>query len=254
MNEKTKVLVVDDDVRMTRTICDILIIKGYGAIDANSGEEALEKLQSCVPDCILMDIKMEGIDGIETLKIIREKVPEVPIILMSGYVTEEQISEAKLHGAYVVLNKPVDIKTILTFLSILKKEKNILILDDDADFCKTLKDILQLRNYSVETEINPEKILSYLEREYKLVILLDLKLGEFNGSDILKTIRLKYPTKPVIIFTGYKEEMADSITKGLQTGAYACLYKPFNIEELVQYIEDINVKKFQFLLGERIDL
>jgi len=66
MNDQTKVLVVDDDVRMTKTICDILQIKGYGVMDANSGEEALEKLQSSVPDCILMDIKMEGIDGIET--------------------------------------------------------------------------------------------------------------------------------------------------------------------------------------------
>lgn len=254
MNDKTQVLVVDDDIRMTKTICDILQIKGYGVMDANSGEEALAKLQSCIPDCILMDIKMEGIDGIETLKIIREKVPGIPIILMSGYVTEEQVSDAKYHGAYIVMNKPVDIKTLLSFLSILRKEKNILVIDDDEDFCRTVKDILQLKNYKVDTEVNPENSLKYMENDYVLVVLLDLKLGDLNGTDVLKKIRGKYPTKPVIIFTGYKEEMTESIAKGFQLGAYACLYKPFDFDELIRYIEEINRKKFQHLLGERIDI
>jgi len=188
------------------------------------------------------------------LKIIRDKVPDVPIILMSGYVTEEQVSDAKYHGAYVVMSKPVDIQVILSFLSILQKEKKILILDDDAEFCRTLKDILQLRNYKVETEVNPENILYYMENEYKLVVLLDLRLGDINGTDILRKIRRKYPTKPVIIFTGYKEEMVESIAKGFQMGAYACLYKPFNVDELIRYIEEINRKKFQHLLGERIEM
>jgi two-component system, NtrC family, response regulator HydG len=254
MSKRMKILVVDDDRRMAKTIYDILKIKGYEAIEANSGEEAVEKVKFDAPDCVLMDIKMPGLTGIETLKIIREIVPDLPIILMSAYATEEQKIEAKKHGAYTILNKPIDIQAVLAFLSVLKKGKSILIVDDDPEFCRTLKDILQSRGYKVETEIDPEKVLNDIDKEYKLVVLLDLRLGDKNGVDILKNIRAKYPSKPVILVTGYGKEMTDSIEKGFQIGAYACLYKPFEIDVLIKQIEEIDRKKLQTLLGEKIDM
>lgn len=119
MRENAKVLVVDDDLMMAKTICDILKIKGYDAIKAHSGEEAVEKVKSDEPDCtfIIMDVKMPGMNGIEALKIIKEMAPDLPVVLMSAYATEEQIFEAKEHGAYAVLNKPIDIQELLTVLS-----------------------------------------------------------------------------------------------------------------------------------------
>ncbi|MDD5170037.1 MAG: response regulator, partial [Syntrophales bacterium] len=145
MIRKTKVLVVDDDRRMVKTIHDILTIKGYEIVEANSGEEAVEKVQSDMPDCILMDIRMEGLSGIETMKIIKEKAPHLPVILMSAYAYDEQVLEAKQLGAWAVLDKPIEIQAVLSFLSILRKEKSILIVDDDPRFCRSLQDILQAR-------------------------------------------------------------------------------------------------------------
>lgn len=254
MRGKTKVLVVDDDRRMAKTMHDILTINGYEVVEANSGEEVVGKMQSDMPDCILMDIKMEGLNGIETMKIIKETAPHLPVILMSAYANDEQTLEAKQHGAWAVLDKPIDIQAILSFLSLLRKEKSILIVDDDPQFCRTLQDILQSRGYKVETEINPENVLNDMDREYKLVVLLDLKLGNKDGTDVLRAIRAKYPTKPVILVTGYGDEMAESINKGLQIGAHACLYKPFEIEALVEYINEIDRKKLQAVLGEKIDM
>lgn len=252
MEKKLKILVVDDDRRMAKTICDILKIKGYDVIMVNSGEEAVENVKSEVPGCVLMDIKMSGMDGIETLKRLKESVPGLPVILMSAYATEEQVYEAKQYGVYTVLDKPIDIQAVLAFLSVLRKEKSILIVDDDPEFCKTLKDILQARDYKVTTEINPENVLSHMDHEYKLVVLLDLKLGNTDGTEILRDIRKKYPTKPVILITGYGKEMTDSIEKGFQIGAYTCLYKPFEIDTLIKHIEEIDRKKLQALLGEKI--
>jgi DNA-binding NtrC family response regulator len=248
MREKVKVLVVDDDRRMVKTIVDILKIKGYRVAEANSGEEAIKKVKSDMPDCVFMDIKMEGINGIETLKLIKEQYPDLPVVLMSAYATDEQESEAKQNGAYAILNKPLDIQAVLSFLSVIQKEKSILIVDDDPQFCRALKDILQSRNYVVETESDPNNVLGDMEREYKLVVLLDLKLGDKDGTDVLKTIRAKYPTKPVILITGYREKMTDSIKKGLEIGAYACLYKPFEIDDLIKHIEEIDREKLRAIL------
>ncbi len=253
MKNSAKVLVVDDDRRMVKTICDILKIKGHSPFAAHSGEEAVSMVSAHTFSCVLMDIKMEGMNGIETLKAIKRKAPDLSVILMSAYATDEQKEEAKQYGAYTVLEKPIDLQVILLFLSTLMKEKSVLIVDDDPQFCKTLKDILESRAYCVETEVDPEAAITHLENEYKLVVLLDLKLGNRDGTEILETIRKKYPTKPVILITGYGEEMATTIKKGKDIGAYACLHKPLEIDTLFGHIEDIDRLKLQSLLGEKVD-
>ncbi len=152
MDEKLKVLVVDDDQQMVKTICDILRVKGHEALCAYCGEDAVEMVKNGGPECVLMDVKMPGIDGIEALKMIKCLTPDLPVLLMSAYATGEQAEEAKREGAFTILTKPVDLQLVLRFLSILRKDESVLIVDDDPDFCGTLGDILQARGYRVETE------------------------------------------------------------------------------------------------------
>ncbi len=244
-----KILVVDDDQRMARTTCDILRIKGYDAVAVHSGEEGVRKVQTDPPDCVIMDIKMPGISGVEALKQMKAIRPKLPVVLVSAYASEQVVTEAKQHDAYAVVSKPVNLQNLLSFLSLLSKEESILVVDDDPNFCKTLSDVLTMRGYRVETESNPEKVLGHLEQAYKLVVLLDLKLGKANGVDVLKQIRGKYPTKPVVLVTGYRNEMGDSIEKGLQIGAFTCLYKPFETDQLLGFIEKVSQDKRAAVLG-----
>jgi len=244
-----KILVVDDDRRIVKTTCDILSVKGHEPIAAYSGEEGVAKVRSDTPDCVLMDIKMTGINGVEALKQMQEIVPALPVVLVSAYATDDLMEEAKRAGAYAVLSKPLNFPIILSFLSLLRKEESILVVDDDPEFCKTLKGILTLKGFQVETESEPQRVMGHLERNYELaVVVLDLKLGEVNGVDVLRDIRVKYPTKPVVLMTAYREEMANSIEQARKIGAYACLYKPFEMDELFQLIEEIRIKKLQNLL------
>jgi two-component system response regulator HydG len=247
---KMNILVVDDDCRMVKTISDILKVHGYAVSEACSGEEAVAKVQSEHFDCVMMDIKMPGIGGVEALKIMKSASPELPVILMSAYATEESASEGKKQGAYAVLTKPFDIQMVLSFLSLLRSEESILVVDDDPAFCRTLTDILQARGCRVQSENNPDRVLDHMKDEYQLVVVLDIKLGDTNGLDVLKTIRAKYPTKPVLLVTGYGAEMEDSIQKGLQIGAYTCMYKPLPDESLVRTIKEIRRKKLSAVLGE----
>ena len=150
-----KILVVDDDRRIVKTTCDILNVKGHEAIDAYTGEEGVEKVMSERPDCVLMDIKMPGISGVEAMKQMRAVIPDLPVVLVSAYATEDTLTAAKSDGAYAVLSKPLNFQMVLSFLSLLRKEESILVVDDDPEFCKTLKDILTMRGYQVETEGEP---------------------------------------------------------------------------------------------------
>ncbi|MDD5036890.1 MAG: response regulator [Methylococcaceae bacterium] len=244
-----KILVVDDDQRMVKTTCDILRIKGFEPVSAFSGEEALEKLELDKPDCVLMDIKMPGISGVEALKRMKAKYPSLPVILATAYAMDDLVEEAKSHGAYAVLTKPINFQMILAFLSLLHQDESVLVVDDDPNFCRTLKDVLALRGYRVETETEPSKVIGHMQDNYKLVVLLDIKLGNVDGTTVLQNIRDKFPTKPVVLVTGYRDEVASSIEKGLKIGAYACLYKPFETESLIRLIEEIRAKKYQEVLG-----
>jgi DNA-binding NtrC family response regulator len=243
-----KILVVDDDRRIVKTTCDILKFKGYEPIPAFTGEEGIEKVRSATPDCVLMDIKMPGINGVEAMKRMKEIAPSLTIVLVTAYATEDLMEEAKQAGAYAVLSKPVNFQMILSFLSLLAKEENVLIVDDDPDFLTTLKGVLTLRGYRVKTESEPDNVLGRLEEDSSFVVLLDLKLGNVNGVDVLERIREKYPDKPVIMVTGYPQEMSESVAKGLRLGAYSCLYKPFEVDSLIGLVEEIRLKKLKSLL------
>ncbi|TWO80242.1 response regulator [Denitratisoma oestradiolicum] len=236
-----KILVVDDDRQIVKTTCDILRVKGHETIPAYSGEEGVAMLGSDRPDCVLMDIKMPGISGVEALKRMKEIAPALPVILVSAYATEDLLEEARQAGTYAILSKPLNIQMVLSFLDLLHQKENILIVDDDPNFCKTLKDILSMQGFRVETVTQAQEVMRGLENDRKLVVLLDLKLGEASGVDVLKQIRLRYPSMPVVMVTGYHQEMGDAIADGLQSGAYACLQKPLEIDALLRVIEEIRL-------------
>ena len=122
-DKSLKVLIVDDDLRMAMTIYDILKVKGFDAVQAYSGEEAVEKVRSDIPDCVLMDVRMPGLNGIEALKMIKNLSPNLPVLLMSAYASEEQMIEGKCQGAYACLYKPLDMETLIMSIKNIRRNK-----------------------------------------------------------------------------------------------------------------------------------
>jgi len=107
----TKVLIIDDQAQARRTLRIALISRGFEVTDARSGEEALENLRHAAPDVILVDLKMPGIGGIETCKLIRE-CSEVPIIIVSARKTQQEKVEALESGADDYITKPLGIEEL----------------------------------------------------------------------------------------------------------------------------------------------
>ena len=231
---------MDDDSRIVRTTCDILNIKGFEAIPASSGEDGVAKAIADRPDCVLMDIKMPGINGVEAMKLMKEKVPGLPVVLVSAYATDEVMAEAKRVGAYAVLSKPLNFPAILTFLSLLDRDESILVIDDGTDYSNTLRDVLALRGYHIETESEPRNVLLHLEKERKMAVLLDLELAE-SGDEMLAKIQARYPTMPVVLVTANEQNLNDSNEKLRHIGAYTCLYKPFEMHQLLGLFEEIRL-------------
>ena len=238
MSEKSRILIVDDDQKMTKTLQDIITVKGYEVKSAHSGPEAMKNLAEVQFDCVLTDIKMPEMNGVELYKAIKEVQPDIPVVLMTAYTTDELIREGLEEGAIACLTKPLDIEALLSFFSLLSKERSIVIVDDDPRFCGTLGDILLKKSFTVVQITDPHDVAEKIGQDAQ-VVLLDMKLNSVSGLDVLKEIRKKHAHLPVILVTGYREEMRETIEAAMKISAYTCLYKPLQIEELLRNLKEI---------------
>lgn len=104
-----KILVVDDEIEITEFVGEFLKEKGYHVITANDGFTALEKVKSEKPNLVLLDIKMPKMDGLETLKRIREIDLGVGVVMVTVIKDEEIGRRAMELGAFDFINKPIDL-------------------------------------------------------------------------------------------------------------------------------------------------
>src|SRR6056297_1564654 len=111
MTDKIKVLMVDDEAQFRSTTNKILTRRGFETIMAESGEEAMGRLLEN-PDVVILDIKMGGMDGHETLREIKKKNPDLPVIMLTGHGDLPSAREAYGEGAFDYLAKPCDIDVL----------------------------------------------------------------------------------------------------------------------------------------------
>ncbi len=114
------VLVVDDEVQFVETLVKRLVKRGVRVNFAYSGQEALDALsggEATRTDVVILDVKMPGMDGLETLAAIKEEHPLVEVIMLTGHATVESAIEGMKHGAFDYLMKPCDLGVLMTKLN-----------------------------------------------------------------------------------------------------------------------------------------
>ena len=107
------ILVVDDETSILQSLEGILTDEGFEVVIAESGLEALEKVQEEMPDLVLLDIWMPGLDGIETLEKIKALYPTLQVIMMSGHGNIETAVKSTKVGAYDYIEKPLSLEKLL---------------------------------------------------------------------------------------------------------------------------------------------
>ncbi|MCI0706376.1 MAG: sigma-54 dependent transcriptional regulator [Ignavibacteriae bacterium] len=110
------VLVVDDEKSVRDSLKMILEYDKYDVLFAENGEQALKTVDGSYLDVVLLDVKMAGMDGIEVLQRVRERKPELPVVMISGHGTIETAVEATKLGAFDFLSKPLDRDKLLVTL------------------------------------------------------------------------------------------------------------------------------------------
>ena len=107
------VLIVDDEEGIRESLSGIFEDEGYNVLTSSSGEEALRILKEQNPELILLDVWLPGIDGVQTLKDIKNMKPDLPVIMISGHGNIELAVKATKMGAYDFLEKPLSLERVL---------------------------------------------------------------------------------------------------------------------------------------------
>ena len=123
MSETLRILVVDDGPSMAKTLVDIFKVKGYQAEAAHSGPEALAKMTQAHFDCVLSDVKMPGINGVELYRAIKARQPDLPVVLMTAYSTDSLVKEGLEEGVIAALTKPLEIEELFQLLTKVRRQE-----------------------------------------------------------------------------------------------------------------------------------
>ena len=120
----TKVLLVDDEEDFAEMLSLRLIELGEKVVIAYSGQEGLDTLTKTGIDVVILDIKMPGMDGIETLREIKKQYPIIEVILLTGHGSTETAVEGMKLGAFDYLMKPADFSDLAAKLEGARKRKD----------------------------------------------------------------------------------------------------------------------------------
>ncbi len=133
-----KVLLVDDEEEFTFTLSKRLEARNLKVKTVNRGEDAVEMADEQEFDAIILDLSMPGMDGLETLQKIKEKHPDVEIIMLTGYASVESSDKAMKIGAEDFLEKPVNIKYLMSKIEEAHKKRVVVLQKRSKEEIKSI--------------------------------------------------------------------------------------------------------------------
>jgi len=108
-----EILIVDDEVDIRTSLSGLLEDEGYTTRQAENGQQALDMVSEKQPDLVLLDIWMDGMDGLECLSRMKRRAPDLPVVMISGHGTIETAVQATIKGAYDFIEKPPSVERLL---------------------------------------------------------------------------------------------------------------------------------------------
>jgi two-component system, NtrC family, response regulator HydG len=230
------ILVVDDDVDACQNLADILGDLGYSVDVAHDGPSALEKVRRRAYDVALLDLKMPGMDGLTLYREIRKLQSSAVAIIVTAFAGGALAEQALAAGAAHVVAKPVDFPRLRRLVDEAVGQPLVMVIDDDADLCASLWDLLRERGFRVGIAHNEREASERLADQAFKVVLIDMKLPNGSGASVYRLVRGHRPEARTVLITGYRAEMDAVVRQVVAEGADAVCYKPFDVAALLQTV------------------
>jgi DNA-binding response OmpR family regulator len=252
-----KVLVVDDDRDLQRALSLRLRTNGYTTVFANDGITAISMARKEMPDAVILDIALPGLDGLGVIQRLRAIIDlsAIPIIVVTATDVSTTKDRALNAGAAAFLQKPVDNDVLLTTIREALGEPNlhieqrqharqtdaesgkkVMLVDDDKDLLRALHVRLKANGYNMVFATDGLTAIRVARQEAPDVIILDIGLPGGDGFTVME--RLKYLSSlfatPIIVLSA--RDPVTTKDRALSAGALAFLQKPVDSDVLLAAI------------------
>lgn len=139
-----KILLVDDEAEFLEALSERMRVRGMDVVTSASARDALETVEQGAFDAVVLDLMMPGMDGLEALRILKQKDPKLQVILLTGHATVEKGVEAIKSGAMDLLEKPADIEVLTEKIKQASAQRLLLVSQEAED---KIKDILASKGW-----------------------------------------------------------------------------------------------------------
>jgi CheY-like chemotaxis protein/class 3 adenylate cyclase/DNA-binding CsgD family transcriptional regulator len=269
------ILIVEDNVKNLKLVRDLLRLKGYSIVEAETAERGLELATEQLPSLILMDIQLPDMDGQTALGYLKsdQRTAAIPVIALTAFAMNDERERFMNAGFDAYLSKPIDIKTfpdqIGSFLvgglarpsatnhtvhepvvvSPPERESGqpqprVLVVDDNPQNVRVLEAMLAPRGYSVASAGSGEEALEQIARLVPDLVLLDVVMPGMDGFEVCREIRSHAATQvlPIIMVTARGDQEK---VRALQAGADDFVQKPFDQAELLaRVVSLVRIKRY----------
>lgn len=229
-----RLLVVDDDLDTCANLADILTDIGYEVRTAPDASTALRTLDEHAFDIVLLDLKLPGMDGLQLYRELKRRSASTVAILITGFADVETRARAEQLGVWRILPKPVDVPALLPMISEAAEQPLLLIVDDDADFCASLYDVLRERSFRVGIAGSAREAARQMVREEFPIVLVDWRLPDADGLELVEEIRRQHPQARTVLLTGHRHELSQRLEQKSLHGVDVFFYKPLEMNDFLE--------------------
>lgn len=254
-----KILVIDDDASVLKFCHTLLTASSYQVITAATLQQGLFLIGAEKPDLILADLNMPGESDLSAIHTIRDKYPNFPTAVFSGFINQEIEKSAFKLGVKDVINKSTSNSELTGRIAKLLKDQplasrstpekpktqptvksapqsntasgeKILIVDDDPSIRNLLSEFLKSKNFQVMQASTGMEAIEIVKKENPVLMLLDVSMPGISGLETLRKIREFNKDIGVVMATANEDE--NTAKEAAELGSYQYVLKPFDLKYL----------------------
>ena len=237
---KKLISVVDDDESIRRTTTFLIESFGFRAAAFESAESFLNSIQLHDTSCLLVDVQMPGMNGLELQSELAAAGYGIPIVFITAYDNKDTRWQAMQAGAVAFLGKPFNDEDLLQAVRLaLRGEfgatKNLIsVIDDDESIRRTTTLLIESFGFRAAAFASAESFLKSGQVHETTCLILDVRMPGMNGLELQSELAAAGHDIPIIFITAYDDK--GSRGRAMLAGAVAFLDKPFNDEQLLQTV------------------
>lgn len=237
MSNPLKILVLDDDIDLAEGLAEILEMNGHDVTVVHNGIDAVDAFRENDFDVGFFDVKMPGMNGVESFLEIKKIKPDAKVFMMTGYSVEQLLQQALANGALGVMRKPFDVDELIGKLDGIK-EGRIVVAEADPNLTDQIVPALENQGYVVHLARTGPEALEAIDGDVNLLIL-DFDLPILSGLEVYLELKKRGCEVPTIVLAAQREEQSGEVDTLRKQAISGFFHKPFNIEELIETVQQV---------------